>query len=400
MNMKLVETCLLIIAIVVGVANYKGLSMTFDADWSHKVYAAIIAVAVSSMTFAMWHGAFQTAPKLNRFVHRMRGWAITLVGCVFLLAFSAYWSIISLGGNEALRHGYANVVATGEAALAQGAAGGTDFQGIRSQLSGLEGDARAMARCEEERGCLTGSPGAGGVGSVMTMLADAVEAQISALDTAASVRRGAHVEGKACLDQTRAAVALSTAAAERGPRLAVGIDCLNTAIASLHGDGVTQGIIQALRSLTAVALPPTVKTDRQKHAATGALATIKAKADAIVGGLETTVAARAFEPVPMPPANAAIAVLVNWKAIIPAWATAIALDLAPLLLLAFQSAIMASRRHNPDAVLDDMTVGQLLAMRKLMDRLDGRSSAPATISMRRGRTGTYGMADGETEASK
>ena len=400
MNMRIVETCLLIIAIVVGVANYKGLSMTFDTDWYQKLYAAIIAIAVASLTYAMWHGAFQTAAELDQLVHRMRGWIITLVGCAFVLAFSAYWSIISLGGNEALRYGYSNVVATGESALAQAAASGTDFQGIRTSLSVLEGDARGLAQCEFQTGCLTGSPGPGGVGSVMSMLAGTVKAQIDTVDHAAATRQESHSEGKACLNETRAAVAPSTSAEQRGPRLAAGIDCLNAAIAALHGDGVKQGIAQALMSLTAVAIPPTVKTDKQKQAVAGALASIRAKADAIVEGLNNSGSEKAFEAVPMPPSNAAIAVLVNWQAIIPAWATAIALDLAPLLLLAYQATIAASKRRDPDAGLNEMTVGQLLAMRGLMQRFEGHSASTPTIDMNRDRTGSFGMRGAHGDADE
>ncbi|WP_147283787.1 hypothetical protein [Bosea caraganae] len=390
MNMRLIEMCLLIIATVVGIANYKGLSQLLQDDWSHKVYAVIIAIAVAAMTFAFWHGAFKTAPLLERFVDRLRAWVITFLACLFLIAFSAYWSVISLGGQEAVRYGYANVVATGEKALAEAEASGSDQEGPRTSLVGLEGDVRATATCEVNRGCLTGSAGPLGVGSTLHIVADTVKAQITALDAAVAARRAVHAEGKACLEKTRSAVAPSTPADERGPRLAAGIDCLNASIAALRGGGVRQSIAQALRSLTEIALPVTIKTQRQKQAATNALASYKTKADAIAARLEQAGPGKAFEPVPMPPASAAIAVIANWQAIIPAWATALALDLAPLLLLAYAAAITASRRGTPEGDLLTITVGDLLSAQQASDRLEGRT-APRTIALHRiGAGNTFG----------
>lgn len=390
MNMRLNQTCLAIIAIVVGVANYKGLTQLLQNDWSNKMYAAIIALAVAAMTFAFWEGAFKTAPVLERFVDRLRAWAVTLLACLFLIAFSAYWSVISLGGQEAVRYGFANVVANGEKALAEAEASGGDQEGLRAGLSGLEGDVRATATCEVQRGCLTGSAGRLGVGSTLHIVADTLKAQIAALDGAFAARRAIHAEGKACLEKTRDAVAPSTPADERGPRLAAGIDCLNASIAALRGGGVRQSIAQALRSLTEVALPVTIKTQRQKQAAANALASYKVKADAIAARLEQADPGKTFEPVPMPPASAAIAVISNWQAIIPAWATALALDLAPLLLLAFAAAITASRRGTAEGDLLAITVGDLLTARQASDRLEGRT-APRTIALHRiGPGNTFG----------
>lgn len=389
MNHRLIETCLAIVATVVGVANYKGLTQLFPDDWSNKVYATIIAFAVAAVTFAFWHAAFSTAPLLGRFVDRLRAWVVTFLACAFIIGFSAYWSVISLGGQAAMNFGYAEVISSGEAGLATAAAAGSENEGIKAALAGMQMDVSGTAECEIQRGCLTGTPGPLGVGSTLQMIAGTLKAQSDALDAAAGNRRTQHDAGKACLAKAREAIAAATPTEERGPRLAAGIDCLNAAIAALYGDGVRQSIAQALGSLTEVALPVTIRTERQKQAAANALASIKAKADAIAARLEKTGQAKSFTPVPMPPSSAATAVVVYWQAIVPAWATALALDLAPLLLLAYASAGASSRRANPDSIPLTMTVSDLVTAQQAMDRLQTTAPRVPMLDMRKGDDGNF-----------
>lgn len=377
MNMRFVHAGLLVISFIAALAVFEGLSKTIGGeDWWLKGFCAVIAFGIGIGTYMVWHGAFAAAINPVLFQHRLRGWVTTVVGSVFILAFSAWLTATALGGNEAMRAGYEGVVGESQKALAA-VVGNSGLDALESSLTSLATEIESLAQCEFDSGCVSGGRGQGGVRSTLENLAGTVRGHLTSLTAMKNARAEKYDEGKACLAEMRAAVSSAADASGRRQRLAAGVDCLNAAIGELHGNGTVAEIRQAFRSFAESAvIPVSVKTDKQKAAVASILASISKKAEAIAdGGLGDDGAVPT--PVTMPELNAMQAVIVNWQAIVPALSAAIALDLLPLIILSFQATLMAARRAAPDDVIMDWPVRDLEAALRYLERRPVRSSAMA-----------------------
>ncbi|SMD14977.1 hypothetical protein [Rhizobium sp. RU36D] len=376
MNKTLVECSLIIIACITGLANYAGLTLTAGAhDWWTKGFFAIVALGVTTFTYVVWHGAFAVAPKLPLFRHRARGWGTTLAACALLLGVSSFLNVAAFGGAEAIRYGYEETVVAGEKALADASTSGGDLTGLRSSLSALAGEAASLSSCEVKSGCVSGGRGAGGISATLDVLANTVAAQVATIDAAEQALAAKREEGKACLVQMRQAVSATSVAGDRDKMLAAGIDCLNAVIGNLHGTDIAADIRQSMAGIVqGTLIPASVKTDKQKQAVSNIMASMNAKAQAIADTIGAKDTDQSFEPVSMPVTNASQAVVLHWKAVVPAWITGIALDLLPLILLSFEATLMASRRASPDDAVLDWPVRELMAAKFFLNDVNAQGN--------------------------
>ncbi len=332
MHTKITLTGLFVLAFVSAVLNYAGFTRIIPPDdWWLRALCLLTAIAVWIGLYLFWRYAFSIQPELRMASKRLQGWSAISIGCAFIVALSTYWNVIAFTGHEVLRQANQSNVTHAEArfADAQGATGG--HARLIPQLQALSASAMSLANGEEFNGAITGSRGRGGVTEVLRQIGSKVADLAASLEAVSKNTDRLKADGKACLARMRQAQ--SDGGANYASELAAGADCLNGVMAELGNVQASSGIAQVLEGLSAsVVIPVSIRTDSQRAALSNVLKGLQGQADSIAR------AARAIPEVTPTPLrlnrpNMATAVLTHWQGIIPAIATALAIDLLPLLLL-------------------------------------------------------------------
>jgi len=379
MNMRLVHAGLMTVASIAALAAYEGLTATVGAhDWWLKGFCAVIAFGIGTGTFLVWHCAYAVAPALPEFKHRLQGWMTTLAGCVFILAFSAWFSAVALGGNEAMRAGYERVVGQAQTAMAQLSSDG-GLGSLYAVAKGISDETERLIECEFQAGCVSGGKGTGGVHSTLQNLAKNVSGKLTAIAEARQAQEKAYAEGTACVEKMRAAVSATSDPDARREALACGAACVNKSIGILAENRIADELRANIVTIADIVIPASIKTDRQRQAVENILAAARSKASAIAKGSDNGGSGK-VAPLMMPELNAMQAVITNWQAIVPAWAAAIALDLLPLILMSFIATAAAARREAPDDAVLAWTVRDLQAASRFLKSAEAPNVA---ITLRR-----------------
>lgn len=386
MNTRLIDTSLIVIAVVVVVANYEGLCMTLNASslWDHG-FAALTAFAVGFTVLVFWHTAFEVVPHLRSAALRAAGWATTFAGAGAVLFFSAWWTITALGGDQARLSGFQAAVSIAEERLAAVTAASGEFLSLVPRIDALSAELVSLAACEREGGCITSGSGAGGVEAFLSQLGTAAAGIADAARAGEETITTAGREADACLETMRTAIGSTGEAGTIERDLSAGVDCYNTALGKIAAvDGGTQ-MQRALGSFAdGLVVPVSVASDRQKEAVARIIESIRTKTGQIASIAEPFIENGSVSPIAIPRQNAMQAVWAYWHTIIPAVATAISLDLAPLILLLFRAIIVAGNRARPDDAVLDWRVSELVAARTMLDELPRSRAQPRTIEGRPG----------------
>lgn len=371
--LRLIYAMLLIIAAAVFVANFEGLSLTLGADtlWL-RAFAAFIGFAVGFAVLTFWHLAFHIIPFLTSTGLRIAGWSVVLIGALAILLFSAWWTAAALGGHAAREAGRQAVVTLAEGRLAEALQDAGAFQGLLPRIDSLAGELRALQQCELQTGCVTGGGGSGGVASFLGQLAgtaggiaDAGRAATASLQQHGAATTGAIAAMRRALDQP-------------GDVLSAELDGFNTALAAIAGVGAGRQLQQSLGGFTeGLVVPVSVRSPRQMEAVERIIAGLRQKTAGIAQAAEALVAAP-IEPVALPRQNAMQAVIANWQAILPAVATAICLDLVPLILLLLRTIAVAADRHRPEEAVLNWSVRDLWHAHRMLRRRLEDDGAPLT----------------------
>jgi len=326
MNKDQFKLPLLIIAAISGTLNFGGFSVVVDTTWWALSLAALTSIGVFVALYAFWDTAFTILPSLEKPGHRVAGWTVVGVACGLILSLSTYWNAVALAGKELERLAGGDVTIRVERQLAEAGEKANSYQSLTPLVSRLDAQIKSLRDGELENGAISGKPGAGSFTRLLDQIGGRVTATDNALSDAGHAVQKQISEGQNCLTQSTTGAAVS---------------CANRTIAALNQQKVAEQVKQSMSALTAgVTLPVTLKSKGQRHLAKGIIADIQTQADEIAH------AAQAVDTTPVEFAsaerpNVLQSVLLYWPSIIPALATAIALDLLPLVLLVL--ATMRSR---------------------------------------------------------
>lgn len=333
MNSNTLYTGLNILAFISAVLNYAGFVQIIPSDdWWLKSLCLLTAIGVWVCLYLFWSYAFSILPHLRMSTKRLGGWVTILAGCMVIIALSTYWNVIAYTGKEVLRLSMTENVIRAEQQFAKAVSVTGGYESLPAQLEALSQKTFQLAEGEERSGAVTGSRGRGGISALLRQIGDNVNAIAGSLKKTAQRGQSLKNKGKACLALMRKASALGSSG-EPSAKLAAGADCLNGVMADLGNQNAASGIVQAMQGLTSgVVVPVSIRSKRQRQALTNILEGLQNQADQIAK------TARAIpevivQPVTLDRPNMVTAVLKHWQSIIPAIATALAIDLLPLLLL-------------------------------------------------------------------
>lgn len=333
MNAQTTNTGLFILAFISAVMNYAGFTHIIDtSDWWLKALCFLTSIGVWICLYLFWQYAFSIIPNLRMQGKRTSGWLTVAIGCFAIISLSTYWNVIAYTGKEVLQLSQTANVTRAEQKFAKASAASTGFTNLIPQLEALSASASSLADGEEFNGSVTGSRGKGAVSELMRQIADKVGSVASSLRKAEQSNEALKTRGKACLANMRSAdnQTYSKASADK---LAAGADCLNSVLADMGSQDMASGVVQAMSGLRqGVVMPVSINSAKQRQALNNVLDGLQGQANTIAKAAQA-IPRNSLTPFEVQRPNMASAVLLHWKGIIPAIATALAIDLLPLLLL-------------------------------------------------------------------
>lgn len=380
--MNLAKPGLLILAFISAVLNFAGFDQSaINADWWQRSLFALTALGVWISLYLFWVFAFSIVPDLKRPGKRISSWLTIVVGCVFIIALSAYWNVTALVGNSVQNLSLRDTGIRAQSVISQAIDQSSGYLSLVPQVTGLSTHTESLALSEEQSGALTGSKGKGGVSKTLRQIKSKVDSLAGAIAQSTAGITKLKTKGQKCLVDLRSAINGKGSAITRGDRVATGVDCINEVVAGLGNQNVTLQIAQGMGGLTAgVVLPVSLKTKKQKQAVQNILGGLQKQADSIAD------AARAVIVSPVTPLvherpNAVMGILIYWRSIIPAISTAIAIDLLPLLLLIL-TVLFYRDREEQKVPLQDWTAVELLdALGQFKKLTDGTATnVPQALS--------------------
>lgn len=333
MNAQATKTGLFVLAFISAVLNYAGFIQIIDsADWWLKALCLLTSVGVWVCLFLFWRYGFTIIPHLRMQNKRFSGWITILAGCVVIIALSTYWNVIAFTGKEVLRLANAENVTRAEQQFAGVLSATGGYASLIPQLEALSSGAFSLADGEEYEGAVTGARGKGGISETLRQIGTKVAGITASVKKVAKSGDTLKSQGKACLAQMRSATNTGFSR-ESTMQLSAGADCLNGVIADLGNTNASGGVVQAMNGLrNSIVLPVSIKTDRQRQALSNVLDGLQNQAD-MIASVAGAIPKVSLQPFQLERPNMASAVLLHWHSIIPAIATALAIDLLPLLLL-------------------------------------------------------------------
>ena len=375
-----------VIAFVSAVLNFAGLSQLIDpGDWWLKTLCALTGVAVWISLYLFWSYAFAIVPELKLPGKRLASWGTVLGGCAVILCLSTYWNLIAFVGGEVQKLALVDTQRRAELVLANAIESSGTFASITPQIDSLAIHIESLADGEEKDGTITGSPGPGGVANTLRQIKSKVEATARSVEAAAQSVQKLKSKGQTCLAALRRNLSAQGLSPERSNNVATQVDCVNEVVAALGNQKIASALSHALRGLTSgIVVPVTVRRPRQKQAVQNAIAGLQRQADSIAKAA-AEVRAPPVKPLSVERPNTMLAVLLYWRSVIPAIATASALDLLPLILLIFR-VLRYRDADERDEPRHPWTAKELLDAQDQLERLRGGTTPPKPPPKRRPRS--------------
>lgn len=342
MSKKITNLCIFVLAFVSSILNYAGLASMVDDNWMQKGLCALTSVAVFTALYLFWTWAFGVVPELRDPQKRFASWLTVVCGVVGIIALSAYWNVVAIAEKEIERLSKQSVIPRVESFMATAIRQSGVYISVKPELVGFTSDIGAKANGEETNGSITGSAGKGGVAAVLRQLQASVANVVLSVDAALEVNSKQKIKGNKCLEQLRQNI-------RENKSYGANINCINNVVSDLGNQNIASFVAHAMDGLTStVIMPVSLKTDKQRQAVQNILDGLQKRADDFATKMRS-IDSGIIEPLIVERPNIMAGILIYWQSIIPAIATAIAIDLLPLIILIFKVLLYrdAESRNDP-----------------------------------------------------
>ena len=388
-TVKGVETmtrfALAVLALASGVYTYLGVRDLLDGSATFVFFAAIIySAAVSVAIYAFWSFMLRFVPLVTSGVQRAGLFLTMGIGCLMIMAMSAWLNAAALAGSAALEQ---HLTVTTEGYTGDLDAAHANALAAQSLLPDVQRAADRFARlADDERssGALTGTTGSGSVVQLLTQMS----AQMNELSTTITSSRDAVTatfeQGSAHLAKMRELISAPGSIAPRADAFAAEVVQLTAVIAALQETGVAPSVKRAAQDLSLGFIAPVADggsaalVGRQDQVMETVRNSVAAQSAALSTAADEILAEAKVEPRRFVPLSSAEAVLRYWQDFIPSWAGAMSIDLLPvvlvLVLMIVHDAMRRESGNTPEA--DSMTAGEMLramALYRQMTREPGPS---------------------------
>src|ERR1700682_2806323 len=357
-----------ILALAAGVYTYLGVRELLNGSPGMVFFAAVIySVAVSVGIYAFWVFLMYFMPHVVYRSGRGLMFGCLLLGSLMIVAMSSWLNASALAGAAAIQQHLAITVQNYTRDLDTANTNAIAAQGLLPDIQ-LASSRFAKLADAERAGSLTGTAGSGTVVQLLTQMSgqlDGLGQQVQASDKRVSAR---YEQGSKSLAKMRELISDRGPISARSDALATESLTLMGVIANLQQTSVAPAVKRAATSLSSSFIAP---------AAGGRTADLADRQNAVVGKVESSIAAQAaslsdaadkilampkVEPIRFQTLSPAEAVLRYAGDFIPSGAGAISIDLMPALLLLILCVVYAAIRREglPAVSASNMTVGELV----------------------------------------
>ncbi|MBM1556239.1 hypothetical protein JQV19_06195 [Sulfitobacter mediterraneus] len=340
---------------VSGLLSYSGITeLAPAADWWLRSVFALTAIVITFSLSLFWQYAFHIVPELSSGQFRARGWGIIFAGLIAIVCLSTYWNVVSLTKTEISNLNGGAVVRTAETQFASATRTVNQFQTYVGDVSTFEADALTLEQ-QELSGGSSGVPKAGPVSNTFGQVAGRLGTIVSSANAARAELQSLQSQAANCLADLSSAMNV-----QDDNRASLAVSCFNQALSQMSGLDVAATIERGLLGLTSgVVVPANVRTQAQRDAISTFLSEGQDRANALAARIAKRERVPLPEPLTLEQPNILKGVLLHWESLIPPIVTALAIDLLPLVLLAF-----TTLRYDDQAARGDprnvWTAGDLL----------------------------------------
>ncbi|KKC33461.1 hypothetical protein [Devosia psychrophila] len=382
-TVKGVETmtrfALAVLALASGVYTYLGVRGILDGSATFVFFAAIIySAAVSVAIYAFWSFMLRFVPLVTNGVQRVGLFVTMAIGCVMIVAMSAWLNAAALAGSAATEQhmaitlqGYAEDLdlAHSNALAAQSLL--PDVQRAAERFSGLAAD-------ERESGALTGTTGSGSVVQLLTQMGSQMN-QLAATITGSRDEVALQFEqGSARLATMRELVSTPGAIEPRADSFQTEAVQLSAVIAALQQTGVAASVKRASADLSAGFIAPVANgqsadlINRQDQVMETVRASVAAQSAALTTAADEILATPVVEQRRFVPLSSAEAVIRYWQDFIPSWAGAISIDLLPVVLVLVLMIVNDAMRKDSESLeeAENITAAEMLRAMALFRQME------------------------------
>ena len=343
-TVKGVETmtrfALAVLALASGVYTYLGVRDLLDGSATFVFFAAVIySVAVSVAIYAFWTFMLRFVPLVVSGTQRAALFLTMAVGCLMIMAMSAWLNAAALAGSAALEQ-HLTVTLEGYAGDLDSAHG--NALAAQSLLPDVQRAAERFSRlAEDERssGALTGTTGSGSVVQLLTQMSAQMNELSATITGSRAEVTGLFEQGSAHLSKMRELVSAPGSVAPRADAFSAEVVQLSAVIAALQETGVAPSVKRAAQDLSLGFIAPVADggdaglVGRQDQVMGNVRDSVAAQSAALTQAADEILAEPKVEPRRFVPLSSAEAVLRYWSDFIPSWAGAMSIDLLPVVLV-------------------------------------------------------------------
>src|SRR3981081_2683207 len=357
-----------ILALAAGVYTYLGVRELLNGSPSMVFFAAVIySVAVSVGIYAFWVFLMHFMPHVTRRAGRGLFFGCLLLGSLMIVAMSSWLNASALAGAAAIQQHLAITVQDYTRDLDTANTNAIAAQGLLPDIQ-LASSRFAKLADSERTGSLTGTAGSGTVVQLLTQMSGQLDSLGQEVQASGKRVSALYEQGSKDLAKMRELVSDRGPISARSDALASESLSLMGVIANLQQTSVAPAVKRAATSLSSGFVAP---------AAGGRTADLADRQNAVVGKVESSIAAQAaslsdaadkilampkVEPIRFQTLSPAEAVLHYAGDFIPSWAGAISIDLMPAVLVLILCVVYAAIRREglPAVSASNMTVGELV----------------------------------------
>jgi len=322
---------ILMASAISGLLSILGLStLTPNADWYLKAVIALTGVVIALGMSLFWKYAFSIVPDLSKGKFRLQGWSTVFAGVGLILMLSTYWNVVTLTENEIRRISGRSIVTLAEEQIAKANLSVNSFLTYVGDISSFKDDTYGLQQAEINGGS-SGVPSEGPVSNTFGQVVQSLASIEKSVLAAKSELQSIQSRTTSCM------VNLSIAMDSGDPRKASeAVSCINQSLSQMAGLDVASSIERSLLSLTSgVVIPSKIKTQAQRDAIARFMKQTQVRANTLAGKIASRDTFALPEPLTLEQPNVLKGVLLYWQSLLPPIATALAIDLLPLIILLF-----------------------------------------------------------------
>ncbi|MCY0154394.1 hypothetical protein OEG86_21615 [Hoeflea alexandrii] len=346
---------LAVLALASGVYTYLGVRSLLDGSPTAVFFAAIIySASVSVAIYAFWSYMARFYPHVIGASSRGAMMGVMALGCAMIIAMSSWLNAAALAGSAALEQHLAETVQDYTADLDQAHQNALAAQSLLPDIQRTSERFSRLAEDERENGALTGTTGSGSVVQLLSQMSS----QLSELEAGVLASRERVTtlfdEGRSHLATMRTLVSAPGAIAPRSDDFSAEVVALSGVITSLEQTSIAPSVKRAAEDLSLGFIAPVADgrgadlANRQDQVMQTIRASVAAQSQVLSQAADDILAREPVAERRFVPLSSAEAVLRYAADFIPAWASAISIDLLPAVLVFILAVVHGAIRRQEE----------------------------------------------------